>query len=98
MAAARSILLKHLRVDILPDLRPKSIPASSFNALLLRLQRGFSEEVRGTFLDKGEVADRVITVVKTYEKVDPSKVRSSTVARVSDLGFSITRTLVQIIS
>ncbi|CAA6654113.1 unnamed protein product [Spirodela intermedia] len=56
MAAARSALLKHLRVRVLPiSARPRSP----------RL---------GTFLDKSEVADRVITVVKNFQKVDPAKV------------------------
>ncbi|CAA7388768.1 unnamed protein product [Spirodela intermedia] len=71
MAAARSALLKHLRVRVLPDLRPAAIPPVCG---LLHLRRGFSEEVRGTFLDKSEVADRVITVVKNFQKVDPAKV------------------------
>uniref|UniRef100_A0A0D3G6Z3 Acyl carrier protein n=1 Tax=Oryza barthii TaxID=65489 RepID=A0A0D3G6Z3_9ORYZ len=49
-------------------------------------QRGF---VHGSFLDKGEVADRIVSVVKNFQKVEPSKV--STVADAqrtadSDLG------------
>ncbi|KAK8951467.1 hypothetical protein KSP39_PZI004165 [Platanthera zijinensis] len=38
------------------------------------LCRQLSEDAKGSFLDKSEVADRVITVVKNFQKVDPSKV------------------------
>ncbi|XAR69385.1 hypothetical protein NMG60_11000935 [Bertholletia excelsa] len=38
------------------------------NALLKHLR------VNGSFLDKSEVTDRVISVVKNFQKVDPSKV------------------------
>ncbi|KAM7273869.1 hypothetical protein ACFE04_028533 [Oxalis oulophora] len=66
--AARGTLLKYLRVNVKPIQNPNPL---FFNALVRR----FSEEVRGTFLDKSEVADRVINVVKKFEKLDPSKVR-----------------------
>ncbi|KAK7243213.1 hypothetical protein RIF29_38003 [Crotalaria pallida] len=73
MAARRSglPLLKYLRVqvDALPNNRVH-FTLSPFNVLLRR----FSEEVRGTFLDKSEVTDRVISCVKNFQKVDPSKV------------------------
>ncbi|XP_065875727.1 acyl carrier protein 2, mitochondrial [Euphorbia lathyris] len=75
--AARGALLKHLRVNVqiasqIP--RPNSgLFALSFNSILRR----FSEEVRGSFLDKSEVTDRVVTVVKNFQKVDPSKVTTS---------------------
>ncbi|XP_078441487.1 mitochondrial acyl carrier protein 2 [Wolffia australiana] len=83
MAAARNALLKYLRVRAIPDLRPAAI--STFDEMFFCLRRGFSE-VSGTFLDKSDVADRVITVVKNFEKVDPSKVTPS--ARFSeDLGL-----------
>lgn len=70
MAAARSALLKHLRVHV------QAIPRNpnytlSFSGIRRRF---FSEEVRGSFLDKSEVTDRVISVVKNFQKVDPSKV------------------------
>ncbi|KAK6915772.1 Phosphopantetheine binding ACP domain, partial [Dillenia turbinata] len=71
--AARTALLKYLRVNVVPSQTQrtslKSL-ASSFNLL----RRHLSEEVRGSFLDKSEVTDRVISVVKNFEKVDPSKV------------------------
>ncbi|KAK3441254.1 acyl carrier protein 2, mitochondrial [Eucalyptus grandis] len=67
--AARSALLKYLRVPVKPSL-PSGPPLPSFGLALRR----FSEEVRGSFLDKSEVTDRVVTVVKNFQKVDPSKV------------------------
>ncbi|KAJ4721607.1 Acyl carrier protein, partial [Melia azedarach] len=70
MAAARSALLKHLRVNVNAVPRnPNPLFSLSFNAI----RRHFSEELRGTFLEKSEVTDRVIRVVKEFQKVDPSK-------------------------
>lgn len=74
--AARNALLKYLRVQVEavprnPSSASSSVFLSSFNAI----RRHFStEEVRGSFLDKSEVTDRVISVVKNFQKVDPSKV------------------------
>ncbi|GAB2218476.1 hypothetical protein Droror1_Dr00001700 [Drosera rotundifolia] len=72
-AAARSALLKHLRVQlrILPRDSVSSF-ALSFNNLFAR--RFASDEASGSFLDKSEVRDRVISVVKNFQKVDPAKV------------------------
>ncbi|XP_072976762.1 acyl carrier protein 2, mitochondrial-like [Typha angustifolia] len=70
-AAARSALLKHIRI---PVGSPASAPALFSGGKLLLFQRGFSEEVKGTFLDKDEVRDRIITVVKNFHKVEPAKV------------------------
>ncbi|CAM8888606.1 unnamed protein product [Rhodiola kirilowii] len=68
--AARNVLLKYLRVNV--QLVPRSArPSTSFSVLM---RRCFSDEVRGSFLDKSEVTDRVINVVKNFQKVDPSKV------------------------
>ncbi|KAJ8562643.1 hypothetical protein K7X08_031095 [Anisodus acutangulus] len=70
--AARIALLKYLRIEARPaQLRNPRLIGSSFNQLLTRQ---FSEEVRGSFLDKDEVRDRVINCVKNFQKVDPSKV------------------------
>lgn len=66
-ATARSALLKYLRVPVKPSLPSNPLP---FTLVLRR----FSEEVRGSFLDKSEVTDRVVSVVKNFQKVDPSKV------------------------
>ncbi|KAJ6831469.1 putative acyl carrier protein 2, mitochondrial [Iris pallida] len=84
-AAARSVLLKHLRVPAAIPTSPAAGVSLGRHALLLR--RWFSsEEVKGSFLDKSEVADRVITVVKNFQKVDPSKV-TPTAHFQNDLGL-----------
>ncbi|KAL3523297.1 hypothetical protein ACH5RR_016131 [Cinchona calisaya] len=74
--AARNALLKYLRVNVhavQPLLQnPSPLIGGSFSHFLKR--RCFSEQVRGSFLDKSEVTDRVVTVVKNFQKVDPSKV------------------------
>uniref|UniRef100_A0A5B7B5Q7 Acyl carrier protein n=1 Tax=Davidia involucrata TaxID=16924 RepID=A0A5B7B5Q7_DAVIN len=82
--AARNALLKYLRVNarLVPQ-NPSAPFAFSFSNLL---RRHFSEEVKGSFLDKSEVADRVISVVKNFQKVDPSKVTSNANFQ-SDLGL-----------
>ncbi|KAM1308581.1 hypothetical protein EV2_011104 [Malus domestica] len=86
-AAARNLLLKHLRVQVqtLPSNPSSTAPLflSPFAAIRCRL---FSEEVRGTFLDKSEVTDRVVSVVKNFQKVDPSKVTPNAHFE-SDLGL-----------
>ncbi|XP_015961959.1 acyl carrier protein 2, mitochondrial [Arachis duranensis] len=63
-------LMKYLRVQV------NSLPnhASPLRVAPTVLLRRFSEEVRGCFLDKSEVTDRVISCVKNFQKVDPSKV------------------------
>ncbi|KAL4204303.1 hypothetical protein AMTRI_Chr01g131460 [Amborella trichopoda] len=70
MAAAtvRNAILKHMRIKVTHvPAAPSRVFAPSF------LHRFFSDELKGSFLDKSEVADRVITVVKNFQKVDPSK-------------------------
>ncbi|CAN6582339.1 unnamed protein product [Malus baccata var. baccata] len=72
-ASARNVLLKHLRVQVqaVPSNPSSTAPLflSPFAAIRRRL---FSEEVRGTFLDKSEVTDRVVSVVKNFQKVTPN--------------------------
>ncbi|XP_010415071.1 PREDICTED: acyl carrier protein 2, mitochondrial [Camelina sativa] len=68
--AARGALLRYLRVNVNPTIQNPRECALPFSVLLRR----FSEEVRGSFLDKSEVTDRVLSVVKNFQKVDPSKV------------------------
>ncbi|XP_020254250.1 acyl carrier protein 2, mitochondrial-like, partial [Asparagus officinalis] len=41
---------------------------------LLLCRRRFSDEVKGSFLDKDEVTERVVSVVKNFREVDRSKV------------------------
>lgn len=74
--AARNALLKYLRVNVntLPQLQN---PRPGSGGLSQLIRRHFSEEARGSFLDKSEVTDRVLNVVKTFQKVDPSKVTLS---------------------
>ncbi|KAJ8491498.1 hypothetical protein OPV22_013219 [Ensete ventricosum] len=69
MAAVRSALLSHLRVRV----ESPAAPAVALSFVHI-IRRRFSNEVMGSFLDKSEVADRIITVVKNFQKVDPSKV------------------------
>ncbi|XP_058111443.1 acyl carrier protein 2, mitochondrial-like [Magnolia sinica] len=70
-AAARNAVLRHLRVQVQAPVRP-------FNLLLGRgryfSSSSSSDEIKGSFLDKSEVSDRIISVVKNFQKVDPSKV------------------------
>lgn len=71
-AAARSALLKHLRVQL------RILPRDSVSSFALSLNNLFarrfaSDQARGSFLDKSEVRDRVISVVKNFQKVDPAK-------------------------
>ncbi|KAH1121031.1 hypothetical protein J1N35_004191 [Gossypium stocksii] len=77
MAAVREALLKSLRVNatslsLLRNPKPSlnGLFALTFNAV----HRRFSDDVMGSFLDKSEVTDRVVSVVKNFQKVDPSKV------------------------
>ncbi|KAM7469181.1 hypothetical protein LguiA_007364 [Lonicera macranthoides] len=74
--AARNALLKYLRVNVLSSPTTNPNPRGGLFTLSLNqlLRRHFSEEVRGSFLDKSEVTDRVVSVVKNFQKVDPSKV------------------------
>jgi len=71
MAASRNTLplIKYLRVRV--DALPRNSPLTLAPTVFLRR---FCEEVRGSFLDKSEVADRVISCVKNFQKVDPAKV------------------------
>ncbi|XVF07022.1 hypothetical protein REPUB_Repub06bG0101500 [Reevesia pubescens] len=75
MAAVKGALLKHLRVNATP-LPPYPNPISNglFTLTFNGIRRRFSDEVKGSFLDKSEVTDRVISVVKNFQKVDTSKV------------------------
>ncbi|CAI0376175.1 unnamed protein product [Linum tenue] len=87
MAGARGILLKHLRVKVqaFPQ-NPKpnnGLFGLSFNAIL----RQFSEAVRGSFLDKSEVTDRVVNCVKNLQKVEASKQVTTNAHFQSDLGL-----------
>ncbi|XP_073293391.1 acyl carrier protein 2, mitochondrial [Primulina huaijiensis] len=73
MAAVRSALLKYLRVNVSPVPLLQN-PRAAAGGLSRLIRRHFSEEAKGSFLDKSEVTDRVLTVVKNFQKLDPSKV------------------------
>jgi NADH dehydrogenase (ubiquinone) 1 alpha/beta subcomplex 1, acyl-carrier protein len=69
-AAARSLLLRHLRVPAAPS-------AASVRPVAALWGRRWmsSDDSKGSFLDKGEVTDRTVKVVKNFPKIeDPSKV------------------------
>ncbi|KAJ8753077.1 hypothetical protein K2173_011845 [Erythroxylum novogranatense] len=70
--AAKAALLRYLRVKVCPTFHQNLNPSN--NTIFYPFLRRFSDEVRGSFLDKSEVTDRVISVVKNFQKVDPSKV------------------------
>ncbi|KAL6902138.1 hypothetical protein ACP4OV_005014 [Aristida adscensionis] len=72
MAAARSLLLRHIRVAAAPA---AVRPAAALQGALWGRRWMSSEEAKGSFLDKSEVTDRIVKVVRNFEKIeDPSKV------------------------
>ncbi|KAJ8747890.1 hypothetical protein K2173_012780 [Erythroxylum novogranatense] len=82
-AKGRAALLSYLRVNVSLRSFPQTPEGPTlFNAFIRR----FSDELRGSFLDKSEVTDRVIHVVKNFQKVDPSKVTTNAHFQ-SDLGL-----------
>uniref|UniRef100_A0A0D6R5Q9 Acyl carrier protein n=1 Tax=Araucaria cunninghamii TaxID=56994 RepID=A0A0D6R5Q9_ARACU len=64
--SARNSILKHMR------LQPPLICVQPY--ALWTNNRYMSVEAKGTYLDKSEVTDRVISVIKQFQKVDPAKV------------------------
>ncbi|XP_066387949.1 acyl carrier protein 2, mitochondrial-like [Miscanthus floridulus] len=74
MAAARNLLLRHLRLAAAPSAASVRPTASLQEALWGRRWMS-SEDAKGSFLDKSEVTERIIKVVKSFPKIDdPSKV------------------------
>ncbi|KAK1650057.1 hypothetical protein QYE76_067862 [Lolium multiflorum] len=71
-AAARNLVLRHLRVAAAPASAASIRPAAA-----LQGRRWMSsEDAKGSFLDKDEVTERTIKVVKDFPKIeDPSKVK-----------------------
>lgn len=74
--AARNALLKYLRVNVKPVLALQN-PRTTGGGLSHLVRRHFSDEAKGSFLDKSEVTDRVINVVKNFQKIEPGKVTLS---------------------
>jgi NADH dehydrogenase (ubiquinone) 1 alpha/beta subcomplex 1 len=81
-AAARRALLNHVRV---PVARPATAAAAAAvgSVPFARLLSSTTEVEKGSFLDKGEVADRVVSVIKNFQKIEPSKVSAIQCARVA---------------
>ena len=75
LAAARSAIIQHLRVPVIAQ-------TQVFSA---EMPRFFSEGASGTYLDKKEVTDRVLDVVKNFQKIDPKKVKTSTLLYLTPL-------------
>ncbi|GJN07876.1 hypothetical protein PR202_gb19888 [Eleusine coracana subsp. coracana] len=72
--AARNLLLRHLRVPAAPSAASVR-PAAALQGALWGRRWMSSDETKGSFLDKSEVTDRIIKVVKNFQKIeDPSKV------------------------
>jgi hypothetical protein len=64
IGAVRQGVLAHLRVS-------PTLPSDAVAPVSLQFLRGFAE---ASYLDKSEVTDRVLSVVKNFEKVDDGKV------------------------
>ncbi|OEL36897.1 Acyl carrier protein 2, mitochondrial [Dichanthelium oligosanthes] len=74
MAAARSLILRHLRLAAAPSSAASFRPAAALQEALWGRRWMSSEEAKGSFLDKSEVTDRIIKVVRGFQKIDdPSK-------------------------
>jgi hypothetical protein len=82
MAAARRALLNHLRVPVARPATAAAVAAAG-SVPVARLLSSTTEVEKGSFLDKGEVADRVVSVIKNFQKIEPSKVTAKQCARVA---------------
>ncbi|KAH7279631.1 hypothetical protein KP509_37G027200 [Ceratopteris richardii] len=69
MQAIRARILQHVRVPVIQTWRSNCISGP--------VLRPFSAEGKSSFLDKQEVTDRVINVLKKFQKVEPSKISPS---------------------
>uniref|UniRef100_A0A0E0K5K2 Acyl carrier protein n=1 Tax=Oryza punctata TaxID=4537 RepID=A0A0E0K5K2_ORYPU len=77
MAGARSLLLRHLRVAVAPSSSSTASlrPAAALREALCGRRWMSSEEAKGSFLDKAEVTERIVKVVRNFQKIDdPAKV------------------------
>ncbi|TVU47022.1 hypothetical protein EJB05_06598 [Eragrostis curvula] len=73
-AAARSLLLRHLRLAATPSAASVR-PVAALQGALWGRRWMSADETKGSFLDKSEVTDRIIKVVRNFQKIDdPSKV------------------------
>ncbi|XP_047086789.1 acyl carrier protein 2, mitochondrial-like [Lolium rigidum] len=75
-AAARNLVLRHLRLAAAPASAASIRPAAALQGALSGRRWMSSEDAKGSFLDKDEVTERTIKVVKDFPKIqDPSKVK-----------------------
>ncbi|CAI5526015.1 unnamed protein product [Closterium sp. Naga37s-1] len=80
-ALVRSAVLGHVRLPVAPSFWSRVGSAPSGGAP----SRGFAESA-GTYLDKDAVTERVLNVVKKFQKVDP-KLVTPTASFQKDLGL-----------
>jgi NADH dehydrogenase (ubiquinone) 1 alpha/beta subcomplex 1 len=74
-AAARNLVLRHLRLAAAPASAASIRPAAALQGALSGRRWISSEDAKGSFLDKDEVTERTIKVVKNFPKIeDGSKV------------------------
>jgi NADH dehydrogenase (ubiquinone) 1 alpha/beta subcomplex 1 len=74
-AAARNLVLRHLRLAAAPASAASIRPAAALQGALSGRRWMSSEDAKGSFLDKDEVTERTIKVVKNFPKIeDGSKV------------------------
>lgn len=66
-ASLRGVVLANLRI-------PASSPQTAAAPISLQILRSFAD---ASYLDKNDVTDRVLNVVKHFDKVDAGKVNSS---------------------
>ena len=70
LSALRLLVLRHARIPVAAQALAPAAVASQF------LPSRFFGEAAGTYLNKDEVTERVLNVVKNFQKVDPNKVRA----------------------
>uniref|UniRef100_A0ACD5YKZ2 Uncharacterized protein n=1 Tax=Avena sativa TaxID=4498 RepID=A0ACD5YKZ2_AVESA len=75
-AAARNLVLRHIRLAAAPASSASIRPAAALQGALSGRRWMSSEDAKGSFLDKDEVTERTIKVVKNFPKIeDGSKVK-----------------------
>lgn len=80
LSGLRSAVLANVRLHVGISSRAQQTVGG---AACLTLLRGFAE---GTYLDKGQVTERILDVVKNFDKVEPSKVSSTVSVRSGEVG------------
>ncbi|KAF0922033.1 hypothetical protein E2562_023991 [Oryza meyeriana var. granulata] len=72
---SRSLLLRHLSVAVAPSSSAASLrPTAALREALWGPRWMSSEEAKGSFLDKAKVTERIVKVVRNFQKIDdPAK-------------------------